>query len=221
MNELKNSNLQSLFSAIASLTRANNDVDTHIPSVFFSVTHTLILHRVLMPCEPISEWPSVTIEYAKDPSSSIHASMSRIANAFHPLQTWHCQNLDHISLTASSRHKQIQTTARNPIIPNTVNYTSARENPSSGHCKWPLIAFTWQLSQPNNILGVASKLNHALSVPRVVLPHGVVWSEWLFVLQMAPRCQTPLPRLYFPRFYGSVHLVTLAQTVPLLMLCNM
>ncbi len=200
MNELKNSNLQSLFSSIASLTRANNDVDTHISSAFFSLTHTLILHRVLIPCEPISEWPSVTIEYAKDPSSSFQASLSRIANAFHLLQTWHFQNVVHISLTASSRCKQIRTTACNPIIPNTVNYTSARENPSSGHCKWPLIAFTWQLSLPENVLGAPSKLNHALSVPRVVLPHGVVWNEWLFVLQMAPRCQTPLPRVSFPRF---------------------
>ncbi len=135
-------------------------------SVFFSLTHTLILHSVLIPCEPISEWPSVTIEYAKDPSSSFQASLSRIANAFHLLQTWHFQNVDHISLTASSRCKQIRTTACNPIIPNTVNYTSARENPSSGHCKWPLIAFTWQLSLPENVLGAASKLNHALSVPR-------------------------------------------------------
>lgn len=39
MNEMKNSNLQSLFSSIGSLTSTNNDVDTHIPSVF-SLSHT-------------------------------------------------------------------------------------------------------------------------------------------------------------------------------------
>lgn len=36
MNEMKNSNLQSLFSSIASLTSTNNNVDTHIPSFFLT-----------------------------------------------------------------------------------------------------------------------------------------------------------------------------------------
>lgn len=153
MNEMKKSNLQSLFSSIASLTSTNNNVDTHTFLLPFSHTDPPqgvdVMH--------VSEWMSVTIVRAKGSSHLI------------PVLNLQCTSFI-TNLTFPERgpyrldSEQQPIDRYHPIIPNTVNYTSESENPSSGHCKCPLIAFTWQLSQAENILVAASKLNHALSV---------------------------------------------------------